>query len=91
MAAQFLILALNLNLECQNNTTNTVDFNNIKPAADGTITLLCPKAQARPLRYKCNCNQSLYADSIKPAAPANLGGINRIQVECVHHLEQTVA
>src|SRR5580765_4982274 len=60
-------------LNVQNNTTSTVDFNNIKPAADGTITFSMSKGPNTPAGYiNAIVIKSLYADSVKPAAPANL-------------------
>jgi hypothetical protein len=69
----FTIGAQSKSLNVQNNTTSTSDFSNIKPAADGTITFTMSKGSNTPAGYvNAIVIKSLYADSVKPAAPANL-------------------
>ncbi|HEX5154980.1 MAG TPA: fibronectin type III domain-containing protein [Parafilimonas sp.] len=60
-------------LNVQNNTATTADFNNLSPAADGTISFTMSKGPNTPAGYiNAIVIKSLYADSEKPAAPANL-------------------
>jgi len=47
----FTVGSQTVNLYVQNNTTNTVSINNIKPAADGTIAFSVGKTATTPLGY----------------------------------------
>jgi predicted esterase len=61
----------------QNNISNTADFNNTQPAADGTITFTMSKAANTAAGYiNAIVIKSLYADSLISAAPAYLAAIN---------------
>ncbi|MBV9962994.1 MAG: fibronectin type III domain-containing protein [Parafilimonas sp.] len=60
-------------LNVQNNTTATADFDNTKPAADGTITFTMSKGSNTPSGYiNAIVIKSVYTDTAKPAAPTFL-------------------
>jgi hypothetical protein len=64
-------------LAVQNNTTNTANFNNIRPASDGTITFTMSEGANTPAGYiNAIVIKSFYTDSTKPATPTALTAVN---------------
>ncbi|MEP6684157.1 MAG: fibronectin type III domain-containing protein [Parafilimonas sp.] len=73
----YTIGSQSITLNVQNNTTNTADFINIKPAADGTVTFIMTKAANAPSGYiNAIVIKSLFTDSSKPLAPEFLSATN---------------
>ncbi|MGN6211870.1 fibronectin type III domain-containing protein [Parafilimonas sp.] len=60
-------------LYVQGNTTNTADFKDIKPTANGTITFTMSKGANTPVGYlNAITIKSFYTDSTRPVKPASL-------------------
>ena len=73
----FAIGAQSIPLAVQNNTTKTADFNNIKPAADGTVTFTMSKGANTPSGYiNAIVIKSIYTDGSKPLTPTFLVATN---------------
>jgi fibronectin type 3 domain-containing protein/predicted esterase len=73
----YTIGSQSVSVSVQNNTATTADFNNIKPASDGTITFTMSKAANATAGYlNAIIINSLYTDSLKPATPTFLTANN---------------
>ena len=64
-----------VSLQCASNTANTVSVSNVRPNADGTVTLTLAKGANAPFGYlNALVITKQYNDHTAPAAPRNLTG-----------------
>jgi large repetitive protein len=76
-STNFTINGQTLSLYVQNNTKNTVTFNNISPAADGTVTINLSKGAGATAGFlNAIVMTTLYDDGSVPVAPAALTAQN---------------
>jgi large repetitive protein len=69
----YTINGVKKSLYVQNNTQNTVSFNNVTPAADGTITITMTKGTGATAGYLNSLVLDFrYQDGTAPQAPSNL-------------------